>query len=63
MQAVEAVLVLGVTGRGVPEVAQGRLARFCRANTAVLCCRRFASAVDFSAAGDEFSPWAESLCL
>jgi hypothetical protein len=33
------------------------------ANTAVLCCRRFASAVDFSAAGDEFSTWAESLCL
>jgi hypothetical protein len=32
-------------------------------NTAVLCCRRFASAVDFSAAGDEFSRWAESLCL
>jgi hypothetical protein len=30
------------------------------ANTAVLCCCRFASALDFSAAGDEFSTRAES---
>jgi hypothetical protein len=33
------------------------------ANTTVLCCRRFASTVDFSAAGDEFSTRTESVCL
>jgi hypothetical protein len=33
------------------------------ANKAVLCYRRFASAVNFSAVGDGFSTWAESVCI
>jgi hypothetical protein len=39
------------------------LARFCWWEYGRLCCRRFASAVDFSAAGDESLTWAESPCL